>query len=250
MTRRAANISLLFTEHPLPERCAAAAAAGFDGVEILFPYDRDPVTLAAEADAAGLAMVLFNAPPPMSERADTAFPAIPGGDDRFRAAMERVLDVAAVLRPRLIHVMAGYCRGADAFDAVVGNLRWLADRAPDQGFAIEPLNPVDQPGYFLDGYPLAARVLDAVGRPNLGLQYDSYHAQMIHGDALAVWHEFGSRAVHVQIGDAPGRTEPGRGQVDFPALTAAIAASGYQGWISAEYTPTTARTEDSLGWMG
>jgi hydroxypyruvate isomerase len=83
----------------------------------------------------------------------------------------------------------------------------------------------------------------------VGLQYDAYHAQLIHGDALAVWSAFGARAAHVQIGAAPARSEPGSGPVDFPVLFAAIDASGYEGWVSAEYTPSTLRTEDSLGWM-
>ena len=92
-------------------------------------------------------------------------------------------------------------------------------------------------------------LLARVDRPNVGLQYDTYHAQVIHGDAAAVWEKFGSMSVHVQLGAAPNRTEPGPGPVDFPALFRAIDASGYAGWVSAEYNPTTARTVDSLGWM-
>jgi hydroxypyruvate isomerase len=140
-------------------------------------------------------------------------------------------------------------KGLKTRGGLVANLRWLADRAPGHALTIEPLNPGDQPGYFLNDYDLAARVLDAGDRPHVGLQYDSYHAQVIHGDALAVWRQYRDRITHVQIGDAPGRTEPGRGSVDFAALFAAIRAGGYDGWISAEYTPTTARTEDSLRWM-
>ena len=100
-----------------------------------------------------------------------------------------------------------------------------------------------------DDYDLAAHILDRVDRANVGLQYDSFHAQMIHGDALPVWHRFGDRAFHAQLGAAPDRSEPGRGPTDFKALFAAIDASGYNGWVSAEYTPSTARTEDSLHWM-
>ena len=247
--RYAANISLLFTEWPFGDRFGAAAAAGFDGVEILFPYDHDPGALRDRIDAAGLDLVLINAPPPHPDRDQAGFAATPGGEDRFRAAMERVLAVARVLRPGRIHVMAGYCSGDDAFATFTANLRWLADRAPGQGLSIEPLNRGDQPGYFLNDYALAARVLDAVDRPNVGLQFDSYHAQAIHGDAPAVWERYRDRICHVQVGDAPGRCEPGAGGVDFAALFAAMGAQGYAGWISAEYTPTTARTEDSLAWM-
>ena len=110
------------------------------------------------------------------------------------------------------------------------------------------MNSGDQPGYFLDDYTLAVEVLDAVDRPNVGLQYDAYHAQLIHGDAAKVWETFGSRAVHVQIGAAPGRCEPGTGPVDFQRLFAAIDASGYGGWVSAEYGPA-GDTAAGLGWM-
>ena len=192
---------------------------------------------------------MMNAPPPNYTGGVPGYGALPGGEARFRHDMRRVLRYAEVLRPGLIHVMAGHTTAPGAFETFVGNLQWLADTAPGQGFTIEPLNRGDQPDYFLADYALAGRVLDAVDRQNVGLQYDSYHATEIHGDAQAVWAEYGARSVHVQIGDSPGRTEPGRGRVDFPALFAAIDGSGYEGWVSAEYKPTTKRTELSLGWM-
>lgn len=248
MPRLAANISLLFTELPFMERFAAAARAGFDGVEILFPYDHAATAIRAALEAHGLALALINAPPP-GEAA--AFPALPGGEAGFRATMEQVLQRAAILRPGAIHVMAGYTDDPRAEETFIANLQWLADRAPEQAFTIEPLNLVDQPGYALADYDLAARVLARVARPNLGLQYDSYHAQRIHGDALATWHRHAPLVRHVQLGAPPDRSEPrpDGGPVDFPALLKEIAASGYDGWISAEYTPSTGKTEDSLGWM-
>ena len=245
----AANLSLLFTELPYLARFAAAAQAGFTGAEILFPYDVAASETQRALIANGLDFVLMNAPPPNYTGGDPGFAAVPGGEDRFRHDMRRVLRYAGVLKPGLIHVMTGYTKAAAAFDTCVANLQWLADTAPRQRFTIEPLNQGDQPGYFLDDYALAARLLDAVNRPNVGLQYDSYHAQVIHGDAVHVWQTHCARVVHVQIGDAPGRTEPGRGTVDFARLFAAIEASGYDGWVSAEYKPTTKRTEGSLEWM-
>lgn len=249
MPRFAANLSLLFTELPYEDRFAAAAAAGFQAVEILFPYEYAVKDTRRALLAGGLDLVLINAPPPNYTGGTPGYAAVPGGEARFQNDMHRVLRYAHELRPGLIHVMAGYTKGAQAEDTFVRNLQWLADLAPYQNFTIEPLNTGDQPGYFLDDYDLAARVLDRADRPNLGLQYDSYHAQVIHGDAAAVWDRFGSRAVHVQIGAAPDRSEPAPGPIDFPALFAAIDASGYAGWVSAEYHPSTERTEDSLGWM-
>ncbi|MDX2483236.1 MAG: TIM barrel protein [Pseudodonghicola sp.] len=248
MPRFAANISLLFTELPFLDRFSAAARVGFQAVEILFPYDLPAATIRSALDRAGVQLALINAPPPGP---DAAYPALPGGEAAFRAAMGPVLERAALLRPDAIHVMAGYTDDPQAEDTFAANLQWLADRAPDQLFTIEPLNPADQPGYALGDYPRAARVLARADRANLGLQFDSYHAQQIHGDARAIWQQYAPLVRHVQFGAPPDRSAPrlDSGPLDFTALLAEIAASGYDGWIGAEYHPGSARTEDSLGWM-
>ncbi len=249
MPRFAANISLLFTELPYLDRFHAAAQAGFKAVEILFPYDLAAKETRRALVANGLELVLINAPPPNYTGGQPGYAAVPGGEARFQSDIRRVLRYAEVLRPGLIHVMSGYAAGPDAFASFVQNLQWAADQAPNQAFTIEPLNPVSQPDYFLNDYDLAAEVLDRVGRPNVGLQYDSFHAAMIHGDARAVWDRFHPKIVHAQIGAAPDRSEPGRGQTDFVELFQAIDGSGYQGWVSGEYTPSTPRTEASLHWF-
>lgn len=249
MPRFAANISMLFAELPYLDRFQAAAAAGFEAVEILYPYELAAKETQRALLANGLELLLINAPPPNYTGGMPGYAAVPDGVDRFQRDIRRVLRYAEALKAGKIHVMAGYAKGAAAQRTFVENLQWAADRAPDQQFTIEPLNSGDQPGYFLDDYTLAMEVLEAVDRPNVGLQYDAYHAQLIHGDAAKVWETFGSRAVHVQIAAAPGRCEPGTGPVDFQRLFAAIDDSGYDGWVSAEYTPSTRRTEDSLTWM-
>ncbi len=249
MPRFAANLSLLFPELPYLDRFSAAAQAGFTAVEILFPYDLAAKETRRALLANGLDLVLINAPPPNYTGGEPGYAAVPGGTNRFQSDIRRVLRYADILQPRFVHIMAGYASGSEAQSCFVENLQWAADTAPDQHFTIEPLNPISQPDYFLNDYDLAAEVLDHVDRPNVGLQYDSFHAQMIHGDALAIWRRFRPRIVHAQIGAAPDRSEPGRGEMDFPALFAAMDRSGYDGWVSAEYTPSTRQTEDSLAWM-
>ena len=249
MLRFAANITLLFPELPFFDRFEAAAAAGFEAVEILFPYDVAARDTRRALVTHGLELVLMNAPPPNYTGGSPGYAAVPGGEERFRHDIRRVMRYAGELSPGLIHVMAGYSDAPDRMETLVSNLQWAADSAPYQRFTIEPLNQFDQPNYALSDFYLAADVVDRVNRPNVGLQYDSFHAQVIHGDAVKVWNDLGHRAFHVQVGDAPGRTEPGIGEVDFPRLFEAIEATGYAGWISAEYFPTTRRTEASFSWI-
>ena len=222
---------------------------GSKRLRLLFPYELAAKETRRALVANGLELVLINAPPPNYTGGPVGYAAIPKGTERFQNDIRRALRYADVLRPGLIHIMSGYSSGPRALTRFVENLRWAADIAPQQKFTIEPLNPVSQPDYFLSDYDLAADVLDRVSRPNVGLQFDSFHAQMIHGDALTVWDRFYDRVVHAQIGAAPDRSEPGRGPAGFHRLFDAMDSCGYSGWVSAEYTPSTTQTSESLGWM-
>lgn len=248
MPRFAANLTMLFTELPMLERFAAAAAAGFQGVEILFPYDIAARDLSRAAIAAGLEFVLMNTPPPNWAGGARGFAAEPGREERFRSDFDRALRFAGVLRPRHIHIMAGYAEGSEARDTFARNLRWAAGRAPHVSLTIEPLNPVDQPGYFLADFDLAAELIAETGAPNLGLQFDTYHAQRITDDAMATWRRHAGIIRHIQVGGFPGRHEPAGGAIDFPGFFAALDRSGYKGWVSAEYNPASL-TAEGLGWL-
>ena len=245
----AANLSHLWPELPYLDRFDAAAAAGFEAVEILFPYDLAASKTQRALLANGQQLVLINSPPPNYTGGARGFAATPGGEARFRHDMKRVFRYAEVLRPKMVHVMTGEGSGPEAKATLVENLRWAVAEAP-KGLmlTLEPLNPVSMPGYFLNDYALAAEIIEEVFAPNLGLQYDSFHAQMIHADALAVFEKYRDLIAHIQIGDAPDRGPPGSGTVDFPALFEAIPASGYGGYVSAEYTPG-GPTEKTLNWM-
>ncbi|MEM8576498.1 MAG: TIM barrel protein [Pseudomonadota bacterium] len=249
MLRFAANLSLLWADLPYLDRFDAAAQAGFAGVEVLFPYDVPAKDTLAALRAGGLQMVLINAPPPnYTGGTDRGFAAVPEMAPRFAHDIRRAFRYAQALGAQTLHIMAGKASGPEAHRTFVDNLKLAAAQAPDGlTLTIEPLNQNDQPGYFLSDFDLAYAIVEEVGAPNLGLQYDSYHAAVIHGDALEVFHRCRPHIRHIQIGDAPDRSAPGTGSIDFPALFAAIEASGYDGWISAEYHPT-GRTDASLGW--
>jgi len=250
MPRFAANLSLLWADLPYLDRFDAAAEAGFTGVEVLFPYDVPAKETQTALQTCGLTMVLMNAPPPnYTGGSERGFAAMPAMVQRFAYDMRRAFRYASALGTHHLHIMAGQAEGADARATFVQNLKTAAAQAPEGLIlTIEPLNQHDQPGYFLSDFDMACEILREVDAPNLGLQYDSYHAARIHGDALAVFERCRPYIKHIQIGDAPDRSAPGTGEIDFDALFQAIDASGYDGWVSAEYHPA-GRTDASLGWM-
>lgn len=248
MPHFAANLTKLFTEIPMEKRFAAAAEAGFTGVEILFPYDIPATTLSRKAIKAGLEIVLINTPPPNWSGGPRGFAAIPGLEERFRQDFDRALRFARSLKSRHIHIMAGRTNDNAARATFIDNLAWAAERAPDASLTIEVINRTDMPGYFLADFDLAAGIIAELGMRNLGLQFDAYHAQAITGDAIGTWRKYAPVIRHIQIAGYPGRHEPAGGEIDYPAFFAELDASGYRGWVSAEYDPEHL-TENGLGWL-
>jgi len=250
----AANLSMMFGEEAFLDRFAAAAAMGFGAVEYLFPYAYDKAELKARLEAHGLRQVLFNAAQGDWDNGERGIAGLPGRESDFRRAIERALDYAAALGCPRLHVMAGLVPpGADGRrhrDVYVANLGWAVGLAHRAGVTllIEPLNPCDFPGYLIGTPDAARRVIDEIGSPHLKLQYDLYHAQMTHGRLLDVFAAQQPVVGHVQIAGVPGRHEPDAGQeINYPAVFAALDASGYEGWIGCEYRPRGA-TGDGLVW--
>lgn len=243
-----ANLSMMFGEYPLDQRIGAARQAGFDGVEILFPYDANAADLGHALAQNGLPMVLINCPPPNYTGGDRGFAAVPGLEQRFERDLRRVLRYAGALQAQHIHIMAGNATGPEARATFIANLRHAVQAAPDQSFTIEPLNPGDMPGYFLNDFDQAVEIITEIDAPNLGLQFDIYHAQIITGDVVGTWDRVAPHVRHVQFADAPGRGEPGTGGTDIQAVFDALRRSKYTGWVSAEYTPSR-ETRETLGWM-
>jgi hydroxypyruvate isomerase len=239
--RLAANISMLFGEWPFPERFGAAAAAGFDAVECQFPYEWPVDLLAAGLAASGLTLVLLNAPPGDLAGGDRGLAAVEGRDEEFRASIEIALAYAETLGCPRVHVMAGasYPSTATATSRYVDRLGWAADRLGSAGITvqIEPLNDRDFPGYLLRGTRQAEAVIAAVGRPNVFLQFDTYHLQILEGDLITSFRRCREIIGHVQIAAVPDRGEPDRGEVDHRWLLNELDAADWDGWIGAEYRP-------------
>lgn len=237
-----ANLNWLFQELAMLERFEAAKDAGFSGVEILNPYDlnvQDVVNALAEHE---LKMVLINCPPPNYTGGEPGWAAVPGS--RFESDFRRGQRYARALGAQHIHLMAGKAEGQQARDTFVANLRAAAKAAPKQSITIEPLNQVDQPGYFLSDFHLAKEIVQEVNLPNLSLQFDTYHAERIHGDVLATWGAVADVVGHIQVGQAPDRSEPKTLKSFFDK----VKQDGYAQWISAEYRPSS-NSEFSLRWL-
>ena len=255
MPKFAANLSFLFTDVPFAERFARAAAAGFRGVEYLFPYDWPAHDVAEWLKAADLEQVLFNLAPGDWAAGERGLACLPDRRGDFVESVEQALEYAMVLDCERVHCMAGL-RPAGVAEAeleatYIANLRHAADRLATAGVTvmIEPINSrVDMPGYWLDDVARGFRLLEAVDRDNVKLQLDLYHAQIIQGDLARTIEAHLPRIGHIQIADNPGRHEPGTGEIHYPYLFALLDRLGYAGWIGCEYKPLTT-TEAGLGWL-
>ena len=254
MPRFAANLQWLFTEHAFLDRFAAARAAGFRAVEFPTPYDHPAAAIRARLDEHGLECVLFNTPSGNRNLGDFGLGCRPEREAEFRAGVGRAIEYARVLGVRQVNVISGLVRDGDdravLRRTLVGNLRYAARemRAAGLDLLIAPINDKDIRGFFVPTSPEAAGVIEEVGEPNFFLQCDLYHTAMMGDDGHAILERYRPIIRHIQFADAPGRGEPGTGVIDLAALFSRIDASGYAGWVSAEYRPS-ARTEESLAWL-
>ena len=248
MPRFAANLGHLFTERPLLERFAAAAAAGFTAVELQFPYDMAPGAVKAELARHELTQLGVNTP----QCAEFGLAALPGRERDFDAAFARALDYVVAIGGRAIHCMAGVVPVNErpaAEKVFIANLTRAAAAAAKSNITllIEPINPRDRPGYFLSHVEHAADLVGKIGAPNVRVQFDFYHAQIVGGDLIRRFEKYLPVIGHAQIAAVPTRGEPDEGEINYPAIFAAMDRLGYAGFIGCEYKPR-GRTEDGLGW--
>lgn len=254
MPRFAANLSMLFNDAPFLERFGRAAAAGFKGVEYLFPYDYAPAELAERLQAHGLSQVLFNLPPGDFAAGERGLAALPGREAEFRESVDRAIEYAQALGCPRLHAMAGLATDETQRprmrELYLDNLRYAARRLAEYGLTllIEPINTRSIPGYFINRQAEAHAILAELGEPNLRVQLDFFHAQIMEGDLAATFKRFQAGVGHIQIAGVPDRHEPDSGEVNYPYLFQLLDEAGYDGWIGCEYNPR-GLTEDGLGWL-
>jgi hydroxypyruvate isomerase len=253
MPRFAANLTMLFAEMPFLDRFAAAKAAGFSGVEYLFPYDYDKADLREQLDEHGLVQVLHNLPAGNWAAGERGIAILPDRVDEFRDGVTRAISYAKALDCRQLNCLVGIApRDADPFEmneALVENLRFAADALSRERIKllVEPINTIDIPGFFLNRTEQAVQLIADVRSSNLFIQYDIYHMQVMEGDIARSLQKHLPRIAHVQLADNPGRNEPGTGEINYPFLFRHLDTLGYRGWVGCEYKPRTT-TVDGLGW--
>ncbi len=255
MPRFAANLSMLFTEAPFLERFALARAAGFDGVEFLFPYAYAKDQLQQALAQNHLTQVLFNLPPGDWDAGERGIACLPDRVAEFRAGVDQALDYAQALGCRQVNCLAGLRPATvtedEAWQTLVANVGYAADKLAGQGITLclEAINSrVDMPGFALDTSGKVLALIEQVDTDNVRLQYDVYHMQIMEGDLVRSMECLLPWIGHIQFADNPGRHEPGTGEINFSNVFGAIDRMGYDGWVSAEYRPS-GKTADSLAWF-
>ena len=272
MPRFAANLSMMYPDLPFLDRFEAAAKDGFKAVEYLFPYAFPAQELAARLKANGLQQVLFNAPPGGTdtdsfakawETGSRGTASVPGREAEFRTGFAQALVYAEALNCPRIHAMVGLRAegaSAEAADAtLMSNLQWAALEAAKVGrdVLVEPINTRSVPGFHLNRQDHAHCIVQAVGAPNVKVQMDLFHCQIVEGDLSAKIAQYlpTSRVGHFQIADVPARNEPGTGEVNwdhiFKTIDRVSAECSWDGWIGCEYNPadaTAGGTSRGLSW--
>ncbi|GAB3190994.1 hydroxypyruvate isomerase [Hydrogenophaga aquatica] len=254
MPRFAANLTMLFTELPFLDRFDAAARAGFQAVEFLFPYAFEANDIKARLDANGLQLVLHNLPAGDWDAGERGIACHPDRVEEFRAGVERAIAYAQTLGVKQLNCLVGKAPAGvpDSVlrETLVANLRHAAARLKAAGLRllVEPINTYDIPGFYLSRTQQALDLLDEVGADNAFVQYDIYHAQRTEGELAATLQKHLARIGHVQLADNPGRNEPGTGEINYAFLFRHLDRIGYDGWVGCEYKPAST-TEAGLGWL-
>ena len=255
MPKFCANLGFLFPEHPFIERFAAAAEAGFRAVEFPYPYDHDAEELIERLGAHDLEQVMINSPKGNAEASDHGLACDPDRRGEFEDSIGLAVAYARALGTSRVHVMAGKRPEGTSADVLletyVDNMRFAARALGEHGIKalIEAINSkVDVPGYFLDRPSDGLAILRATGEPNLYLEFDFYHAQIMEGNLTRLFHDALPVIGHIQIADTPGRHEPGTGEINYPYVFRMIDEAGWDDWVGCEYRPKAA-TLDGLGWM-
>lgn len=252
MPKFSANLSTMFREYDLIDRPRAAHTAGFRAVEMQFPYELECSLLAGEIAEYALSVSVINVPCGDFVQGGEGNAALPDQVDDFHNSILLAREYAESLGALNVNILAGTpsIDPETANTTLAGNLHYAAAIFAEIGVnvVVEAINDIDRPGFFLSTADSVIDIIDRADHPNLALQFDLYHMAMMDLPLVETYQKHANRIGHIQFADTPGRHEPGTGTIDFGTIFAAIDASGYDGWVAAEYLPANG-TENSLEWM-
>ncbi len=252
MPNFAANLTMMFTEHAFLDRFAAAADQGFAAVEYLFPYEHEPDAIAKRLQDNHLTQALFNMPPGDWAKGERGLAGIPGREDDVRAGVATALRFAEATGVKRLHLMAGLIdlKTPAAMACYRNAITFAAEALAAKGLdlLLEPINGRNMPGYGLNSFDLAASIIADLALPNVKLQFDIYHCQIIHGDVTMRLRAMMPISGHVQIASVPSRNEPSDEELNYSFLFGELDRLGYQGFVGCEYNPK-ADTVAGLGWF-
>lgn len=252
MPRFAANLTMMFNEWDFLDRFNAAADAGFDAVEFLFPYEHAPDAIAERLQRHRLTQALFNCPPGDWAKGERGIASLKGREDEFKASIDKALIYAEATGVKRLHVMSGLSdrHDSDAQKTYRASITYACERAVIKGLdiVIEPINGRDMPGYFLNNFDFAAALITELALPNLKLQYDIYHRQILHGDVMKSLEQLMPMIGHIQIAAVPLRHEPTTGELDDVKVLHHLDHLNYSGFVGLEYRPQ-GKTIDGLTWL-
>ena len=245
-----ANLGFLWRDRSLPDAIRAAKTAGFDAVEVHWPYDVDPAEVKAALDETGLPLLGLNTDRGDVANGENGLSALPGREPEARAAVDQALAYALATGARNIHVMAGFAQGAQAENVFVSALEYACAKAEPYGITIliEPLNHYDAPGYFLSTTSHAEELIERVAQDNLKLMFDCYHVQLMEGDISHRLARLKPVIGHIQFARVPDRGPPDGGELNYSHVFDVIRQIGWDAPIGAEYK-SSEPTNDTLGWM-
>lgn len=254
MPKFAGNLSMMFNEVPFLDRFAAAADAGFKAVEFLFPYEHPPEVVAERLRKSRLENVLFNMPPGNWAGGERGITCIPGREEEFRAGVDKALSYAALMGTPRLHAMAGIepagVERAACRATLIENLKYAAEKLAGPGITLllEAINTRDIPGFFVSMQAESFAICDEVNAPNLKMQMDCYHMQIMEGDLARKLRQYAPHCGHIQVAGVPERHEPDTGEVRYEYILRLLDEIGYEGWVGCEYHPAN-RTVDGLKWF-
>ncbi|MEJ2039063.1 MAG: TIM barrel protein [Desulfosarcinaceae bacterium] len=248
------NTGMLFTERPFLDRFEACRSAGFEYLEFPFPYAFDPRVLNDSIQKSGLELILFDLPIDDWDSGGRGCATDPQAVEAFRDGLEKAVRYASILQPKFLTCIVGKKIKGLSYGqqkaVLIDNLRHACGLLAPMGIdlLVEVFNDYDHPDFFLTSVDAAAALVAEVDRPNLKIQFDTYHVQLMEGDLSRSIKRHINAIGHIQIGDVPGRHQPGTGDINFPGLFKDLEGLAYSGYIGLEYIPL-GETGDSLGWM-